>query len=113
MGLFNRMKEPIFLKERSNAEAQLEKLREIEPLLNPEGQAIIRQDIKYLEYGIAGEKNIAFELKNSHMPMYILHDIYLENGDLSVQIDYLEFTRKMCFVIEISKSIVLETLSVQ
>lgn len=100
MGLFNRMKEPIFLKESSNTEEQIVKLKYLEPLLNPEGQAIIRQDIKFLEYGIAGEKNIAFELKNSHMPMYILHDIYLEDGDLSAQIDYLVFTKKICFVIE-------------
>ncbi|SHO44093.1 HRDC domain-containing protein [Anaerocolumna xylanovorans] len=100
MGLFDKMKEPVFLKESSEAEMQLEKLSELEPLLNPEGQAKIRQDIKCLEYGIAGEKNIAFELKNSHMPMYILHDIYLECGDLSAQIDYLVFTRKICFVIE-------------
>lgn len=100
MGLLNRTKEPIFLKESSNAEAQLEKLRLLEPLLNQEGQTIIRQDIKCLEYGIAGEKKIAFELKNSHIPMYILHDIYIEDGDLSAQIDYLVFTKKMCFVIE-------------
>lgn len=100
MGLFNKMKEPVFLKESSNAEVQIERLKALEPLLNPEGQTIIRQDIKCLEYGIAGEKNIAFELKNSHMPMYILHDIYLEDGDLSAQIDYLVFTRKICFVIE-------------
>lgn len=100
MGLFDRLKEPVFLKESSNADEQLEKLKALEPLLNPEGQAIIRQDIKYLEYGIAGEKNIAFELKNSHMPMYILHDLYLEDGELSSQIDYLVFTKKICFVIE-------------
>ncbi len=100
MGLFNKMKEPIFLKENSNAEAQLETLKDLEPLLNKEGQVIIRQDIKCLEYGIAGEKNIAFELKNSHMPMYILHDVYLTDGDLSAQIDYLVFTKKICFVIE-------------
>ena len=100
MGLFNKMKDPVFLKESSNAEAQIEKLKAIEPLLSPEGQAIIRQDIRCLEYGIVGEKNIAFELKNSHMPMYILHDIYLEDGDLSAQIDYIVITRKICFVIE-------------
>mgnify|MGYP000870741710 CR=1 FL=1 len=94
MGLFNRKREPIFLKESSNAELQLEKLKAIEPLLNAEGQAIIKQDIKNLEYGIAGERNIAFELKNSHMPIYILHDIYLEDGDLSSQIDYIVFQRK-------------------
>lgn len=100
MGLFNRLKEPVFLKESSDAEDQLEKLKALEQMLKQEGQALIRQDIKCLEYGIAGEKNIAFELKNSHMPMYILHDIYLEDGDLSAQIDYLVFTKKLCFVIE-------------
>jgi len=100
MGLFNSMKEPCFLKKSSNAEEQLEKLKAIEPLLNLQGQAIIKQDIKYLEYGIAGEKNIAFELKNSHMPIYILHDIYLEDVELNAQIDFLVFTKKICFVIE-------------
>lgn len=34
------------------------------------------------------------------MPMYILHDLYIEDGELSVQIDYLVITRKICFVIE-------------
>jgi hypothetical protein len=100
MGLFNRLKEPIFLKESSNADAQLENLKALEPLLKSEGQAMIRQDIKCLEYGIVGERNIAFELRNSHMPMYILHDIYLEDGDLGAQIDYLVITKKVCFVIE-------------
>lgn len=100
MGLFDKMKEPVFLKENSNAQVQLERLQALESQLNEEGQAILRQDIKCLEYGIVGEKNIAFELKNSHMPMYILYDIYLEDGDLSAQIDYLVFTKKMCFVIE-------------
>ena len=94
------MKEPVFLKESSDAEVQLKKLKALEPLLNTEGQNVIKQDIKCLEYGIAGEKNIEFELKNSHMPIYILHDIYLKDRDLSAQIDYLVFTKKICFVIE-------------
>lgn len=100
MGLFNKLSEPIFLKENSDAEKQLEKLKELETLLNEEGKAVLKQDIKCLEYGIIGEKNIAFELKNSHMPMYILHDVYLEYEDFSAQIDYLVFTKKLCFVIE-------------
>lgn len=100
IGIFDRIKEPVFLKESSDAEAQLEKMKALEPLLNHEGQNKIKQDIKYLECGIFGEKTIAFELKNSHIPMYILHDIYLESGDLSAQIDFLVFTRKICFVVE-------------
>ena len=100
MGLFDKLKEPVFLKENSDAEVQLNILKALEPRLNKEGQALIKQDIQCLEYGIAGEKNIAYELRNSHMPMYILHDIYLESGDLTAQIDYLVITRKLCFVIE-------------
>lgn len=100
MKLFDKLQEPVFLKESSDALRQLEALKELEPGLTPEGQEKLRQDIKYLEYGIQGENQIAFELKNSHMPMYILHDIYLEDGDLSAQIDYLVVTRKLCFIIE-------------
>jgi hypothetical protein len=100
MGIFDKMKEPVFLKESSDAEAQLEKLKALKPMLSAEGQTKIDQDIRNLEYGIAGEKTIAYELKNSHMPLYILHDIYLEDGELNAQIDYLVFTRKFCFVVE-------------
>lgn len=100
MGVFDKLKEPVFLKESSDAQAQLNNLNALVPLLNKEGQTLIKQDIQCLEYGIVGEKNIAYELRNSHMPMYILHDIYLESGDLTAQIDYLVFTRKLCFVIE-------------
>jgi superfamily II DNA helicase RecQ len=32
--------------------------------------------------------------------MYILHDLYLEEGDLSAQIDYLVVTKKLTFIIE-------------
>ena len=100
MGLFDKMKDPVFLKESNEANLQLEELKALEPLLNEQGQMLIKQDIKNLQYGIVGEKNIAFELKNLHMPMYILHDVYLQEDDLSAQIDYLVFTKKVCFVIE-------------
>lgn len=100
MGFFNNMKEPVFLKESSNAKEQLKLLKDLEPHLNAEGIKILKQDIKNIEYGITGEKKIEFELKNSHMPMYVLHDIYLEDDDLSAQIDYLVFTKKLCFIIE-------------
>lgn len=100
MGFFNKMSEPVFLKRNSGLEEQLEKLKGLEPLLNEEGKAKLRQDIRSLEAGILGEQNIAFELANSHMPMYIIHDLYLRDGDLTSQIDYLVVTRKICFVIE-------------
>lgn len=63
-------------------------------------KAQIRQNIKTLSYGIKGEDTIAFELKNSHMPMYVLHDLYLTDNNLTAQIDYLIITRKVTFLIE-------------
>lgn len=100
MGFFNKMSEPVFLKRDSGSEERLEKLKRLEPLLNEEGKAKLRQDIRNLEAGMLGEQNIAFELENSHMPMYIIHDLYLRDGDLTSQIDYLVVTQKICFVIE-------------
>lgn len=100
MSFFNKLKGPVFLKENSNTQEQIDRLKELETSLNVEGAKLIKQDIRNLEYGMVGEKSIEYELRNSHMPMYILHDIYLEYGDLSAQIDYLVFTKKLCFVIE-------------
>lgn len=100
MAFFNKYKEPIFLKETSDLDKQINVLQELMPKLNQEGQAKLTQDLKFLEYGTIGEKNIAFELKNSHMPMYILRDIYLVHDGLSAQIDYLVVTKKYVYIIE-------------
>jgi hypothetical protein len=100
MGLFTKKIGPVFLKENSNAEAYIEKLK----LLKEKTQGLLKQEIEkqiaYAQYGLSGESNIAFELKNSNMDMYILHDIYLECDDLSAQIDYIIITRKRVYVIE-------------
>lgn len=60
----------------------------------------IDREIGFVNAGIYGENNIAFELRNSHIPMMILHDLYLTEGDLSAQIDYLLVTRGCVFVVE-------------
>lgn len=100
MGLFDKIREPEFRKEGKSAQAQLEQLQRLMQTAAPAMAEVIEKDIKLLEYGIQGEKNIAFELKNSHIPMLILHDLFLRRGELSVQIDYLVITRKKVFIIE-------------
>lgn len=100
MGLFDKLNEPVFIKEDSDAVKHLELLRELYDKAQDVAKKQIEQDIKYISYGIKGEGQIAFELKNSHMPMYVLHDLYLKFEDLSAQIDYLIITRKGVFVIE-------------
>lgn len=100
MGLFDKIKGPVFLKETSNAAEQILRLQELLSSAPAECKEQIERDIKLLQTGIYGEEAIAFELKNSHMPMMILHDLYLKQGEFSAQIDYLIVTRKRIFVIE-------------
>ena len=99
MGIFDKIKEPVFLKESTSLReqlAQLEALQTTDSLL----QKQIQKDIKLLKYGIAGEEKIAFELKNSHMPMFVLHDLYIEYNGLTAQIDYLIVTKGKAFLLE-------------
>lgn len=100
MGLFDKLDKPVFMKESSDAQAQLEQLKELYKTAPDDIKAQVEQDIKMLSYGIRGEEQIAFELKNSFMPMLILHDLHIEYEGLTAQIDYLVITRKVFVVIE-------------
>lgn len=100
MGIFDKYKEPVFLKESSNVTEEIEQLQSLLKKVPKDVQRQIQQDIRCLQAGKAGEDRIAFELKNSHMPMFILHNLYLVHGEYTAQIDYLIITRKRCFVIE-------------
>lgn len=100
MGLFTKKIGPVFLKENSDAEAYVEKLHELREKANGTLKQEIEKQIAIAQYGIMGENNIAFELKNSNLDMYILHDLYVECDDLSAQIDYIIVTRKRVYVIE-------------
>jgi len=101
MGLFDRIKEPVVLKADSSAQQQL---AELELLLSQTTdskiKASIERDIAAVNAGIYGENAILFELQNSHIPMLITHDLYLEYEGLSAQIDFLVVTRKRTFIIE-------------
>lgn len=100
MALFNRLKGPVVLKEATSTRVHLEKLKEISKTIDPSEKKKIETEIKLLSIGLFGEDNIAFELSNSGIPMYVIRDLYIEHNDLTAQIDYLVVTRKMNFVIE-------------
>ncbi len=100
MALFQKMREPVILKEDSQALVQLEQLRAFLPYVSAGRKEQLEQDILCIEYGIRGEEALLFELRNSHLPMYILHDLFFEKDGLTTQIDYLIITRKLVFVIE-------------
>ena len=74
MGFFDRLKEPVFLKENSNAEQELAQLKELRSVATGDASEEIDLRIRLVEAGIRGENTIRFELANSHIPMYVLHD---------------------------------------
>ncbi|MCM1268168.1 MAG: HRDC domain-containing protein [Bacteroidales bacterium] len=100
MGIFTKSIGPVFLKEASDADTYIAKLQDLLSQTPKEHKRQIQKQLNIANAGKYGESNIAFELKNSGMDMYILHDIYLEYGDLSAQIDYLVITKKHIYVIE-------------
>lgn len=100
MGLFDKIKEPIFLKDDSESERQLTILQELRKAATEELANKLDEEIRRVDAGIFGEKAVRYELENSHIPMFVLHDLYLEHEGLTSQIDYLIVTRKHCFVLE-------------
>lgn len=93
-------KEPVFYKDDSDAEKQLSILQSLKMSAPEYLLDEINQEIKVLETGIYGENQVKFELQNSHIPMFVLHDIFLEYNGLSAQIDYIIITHKHIFVLE-------------
>lgn len=100
MGIFTKSIGPVFLKDASDTDTYIAKLQDLLSQAPKEYKSQIQKQLNIANAGKYGESNIAFELKNSGMDMYILHDIYLEYGDLSAQIDYLVVTKKHIYVIE-------------
>lgn len=99
------IREPVFIKEDSTAQQQLAGFRIFYAEAKAAGApadllASIERDGKLIKYGMAGEESLAFELRNSHLPLIVIHDLYLQHGDLSAQIDYLIISRRFSLVLE-------------
>ena len=100
MGLFSKKIGPVFCKETSDTGIFISKMQMLMERTDGEIRKKIEKQINMARYGEIGENNIAYELKNSGMDMYILHDIYLEINGLSAQIDYIVITRQHIYIIE-------------
>ena len=99
MALFGSPK-PVVLKEGSAAEEQLRQMEDAKGTLSPRAEARLEKDLRLVRAGIDGERHILYELKNSHMDMFILQDLFLEHEGLTAQIDFLVITPQRNFVIE-------------
>lgn len=94
------LKEPIFLKDFKEENQQIKDLENLIKVAPKESLKKIEEDIRLLKYGINGEKNIAYELRNSHRPIIVLYDLYLEYKGLKAQIDYVVIDQMFILVIE-------------
>lgn len=93
----DKLKEPVIYKGSNKA---VEELNQMQEYLKEHNDKELEKKARLIQYGIDGEKNILFELKNSHFPMYVLHDVYMVDHDLSAQIDYIIITPSMVYFIE-------------
>ncbi len=100
MGLFDNMREPVFLKENSSAKEQIPVLTAMLKIAPREIKAQMEQDIKFLSAGLRAEDQVALELKNSRIPMFVFRDLYLSDGSLDARMDFLVITRGRNFVLE-------------
>ncbi len=81
-------------------ENKIEDLKVKLKFASEEEKFFIENDIKKFEYGLKGENKLLYELKNSHIPMYILYDLNLAYKDYRAQIDYVIITNKNFYVLE-------------
>lgn len=99
MGLFSNH-EPIIMKEGSSVYDELAAIESLRGSLPDKAQAGLDAYERSVKAGVAGEDRILYELKNSHMDMVVLQDLFLEHNGLTAQIDFMVLTRQRYFAIE-------------
>lgn len=95
--LFDNFNETIFVKTDNNLESEIEELKKIR---NDSNKEQIDKEIKLLELGLSGEKQIEFELKHANLGLYVLHDVILKHEDLVARIDYVVVSKYYTYFIE-------------
>lgn len=97
LDIFNNFRDTIFMKSDSNLEKEILELKKIR---NETNKDKVDHEIKLLELGLYGEKQIEFELKNANIGMYVLHDITFEFNGNKAQIDYIIITKAYTYLVE-------------
>jgi len=95
-----RLTEPVLLKPVDNENNQLTELRALLDEVSDDQKSKVEEQISLINRGLKGEENIEYELKNMAIPLISLHDINVEKGDRSSQIDFIVITKKCMIVIE-------------
>lgn len=93
-----RFKDTVFFKETSDL---LDKYDALEKLIKeyPNNEELL-SELYIVKMGLAGEDEIAYQLKKSNIGMYVLRDIKVKYEDLTAQIDYVVITPVYIYYIE-------------
>lgn len=100
----SQIKNPIFIKDFSYDNPNLLNIKNlIENSTNENYKKTLELEYNLLKQGLDGENTISYELKNSFLPMLILHDIRLDDGEYSAQMDYILITTYFIMILETKK----------
>lgn len=99
------LKSPVVIKDAYSMDIEIARMQNelAEGGLSEKRVKELEKQIKLTEIGKSGEQSLLFELKNSFLPIMILHDIQIEHKDLKAQFDFIVITRQFFLVIEVKK----------
>ena len=98
LDVFDKFRDTIVLKEDSTLEDKVNYLKSLKEKY-PNSKNINNQ-LYMAEKGLAGEKEILYQLSKANIGMYVLHDVNIVYEDLKAQIDFIVITPWSCYFIE-------------
>lgn len=92
-----RFKNQVLYKEDTTTQKELDRMKEY---LKNHPNKDLENKVKLFEYGLAGEKQVLYELLHSGIGMYILHNVSFEYKGKAAQIDFVVITARCTYFIE-------------
>ena len=93
-----RFKDTIFYKEDSDLQDKYNALKKLNEEY-PNNEELLNE-LYIVKKGLDGENEIAYQLKKTHIGMYVLRDIKIRYQDLTAQIDYVIITPVYTYYVE-------------
>ena len=93
-----RFKDTIFYKENSDLQDKYNALKRLNEEY-PKNEEL-QSELLIVKKGLDGENEISYQLKKSHIGMYVLRDVKVKYEDLTAQIDYVVITPVFTYYIE-------------
>lgn len=99
-----RIEGPVFVKEFEDSSELIGELESIATAIKDASvQEDIAMDVGFIKAGDQGEKNVFYELKNSFIPMLVLHNVVVQYDDYKAQMDFIIITNKFICILETKK----------